>query len=256
MGFPKISPEGTTTLLKFAGDVMNKIQDYLSGTNIAASDGTNKPDIGTNTRFRTGTLRVFDNDRSHSFYFDTSAVNISEDKGVKFPALVAAQDTFVFVGQPQILTNKTIDYNDNSITNWPPAEGLGFSKGGTALFNGDGIDTEFLIPHTMGVTPTLYMAIAKNAATLSSPFTVSADATNIIVTYTGTPPPSGTDNVQFIWGAGEPQDEYTVTVLGELPAEPPAGKIRIFPTTTVDANNIGYFAWTKLNNVLTEVRLF
>jgi hypothetical protein len=126
MVFQKISPAGTSTILQFAGDVVNKLSDWLSGTNIAASDATNKPDIATETRFRTGMLRLWDNDRSHSFYFDTSAVNVVEDKKVKVPALAAAEDELLFATQPAIVTGKTIDYTTNTILNLPvPGVGAG-----------------------------------------------------------------------------------------------------------------------------------
>ena len=116
MGFLKISPAGTSTLVQFAGDVMNKISDYLGGINIAAADASNKPDIATETRFRTGNLRVSDSDRSHDFYVDTSAVNISEHKKVKLPALVASEDEVMFVAQPAIISGKTISGLTNTIT--------------------------------------------------------------------------------------------------------------------------------------------
>ncbi|MDN5845391.1 MAG: hypothetical protein L0H53_03860 [Candidatus Nitrosocosmicus sp.] len=71
--------------------------------------------------------------------------------------------------------------------------------------NGDGVTRTFNIPHGKGVTPTLYSVepISRDART--SPISYTADATNIIVTYTGTPPSPATvnnqNNVKLLWRA-------------------------------------------------------
>jgi hypothetical protein len=208
MGFLKISPAGTTTLVQFAGDVMNKLSDLFSGINIAQTDDTNKPDVATEIRFRDKMLRLFDNDRSHEFYFDTSSANLSEHKKIRMPALVATEDEPLFVGQPAIVSGKTLDFNNNTFLNFPTqAEAAGgFIRGGLISFDGDGTETVFEIPHTLDPQPEAFTLHPVSAAALTSAYLVSIDATNIVITYQGTAPPSGTDNVQFLWAAGYIQD--------------------------------------------------
>lgn len=72
-------------------------------------------------------------------------------------------------------------------------------KGGSASFNGTGAQTVFNIPHTLGVVPTEY-SVDPGSAGANALFFVSADATNLIVTFAAAPA-SGTNNVVLRWQA-------------------------------------------------------
>ena len=70
---------------------------------------------------------------------------------------------------------------------------------GKATFSGDGTTTTFTIAHGLVSTPSS-VRVTPCSADASGDFYVTADATNITVTY-GTAPPSGTDNVCLYWEA-------------------------------------------------------
>lgn len=115
MVFQKISPEGTSTPAQFAGDVVNKISDLFSSVNIAQTDITNKPAINTETRFFPSKLRLLDTDLSHEFYFDTSSVDLNENKAIVIPLLTASSDTLLFASQAATVANKTVNIDTNLI---------------------------------------------------------------------------------------------------------------------------------------------
>lgn len=76
--------------------------------------------------------------------------------------------------------------------------GRGFNlKAGSSTFSGTGIQTSFLIPHGLGITPTYYNVTPTSllAAVLMY---VSADSTNLTVTCI-TAPLIGTNNLTFNW---------------------------------------------------------
>lgn len=72
-------------------------------------------------------------------------------------------------------------------------------KAGTATFSGTGSQTAFTIAHGLYTTPATFGVVAQSAAA-AAPFYVTADATNLTVTYT-TAPASGTSNVVLNWHA-------------------------------------------------------
>jgi parallel beta-helix repeat protein len=71
---------------------------------------------------------------------------------------------------------------------------------GIAIASGNGSTTVFNIAHSIGSTPTVYMASLISLSPVTYPFTYTADATNIVVTFT-TAPVSGTNNVKISWRA-------------------------------------------------------
>ena len=73
---------------------------------------------------------------------------------------------------------------------------------GVQTSNGTGAVTAFVIPHGLGVVPQQFSAVAASVAA-ATPFFVSADATNLTVTYT-TAPAVGTGNVVLSWRATGP----------------------------------------------------
>lgn len=72
-------------------------------------------------------------------------------------------------------------------------------NGGTSTQNGTGAQTVFNIAHGLAVAPTVYN-VTPGHADAKGDFYVTADATNLIVTY-GTAPASGTNNVVLRWRA-------------------------------------------------------
>lgn len=68
---------------------------------------------------------------------------------------------------------------------------------GKATGSGTGTATVFNVAHSIGATPTVAMI---QCSSHTNTFTYTADATNIVVTFT-TAPPSGTNNVIFYWRA-------------------------------------------------------
>lgn len=73
---------------------------------------------------------------------------------------------------------------------------------GVQTSNGTGALTAFVIPHGLGVVPQQFSAIAASVAAATS-FYVTADATNLTVTY-AVAPATGTGNVVLSWRAVAP----------------------------------------------------
>ncbi|RLI82558.1 MAG: hypothetical protein DRP01_09825 [Archaeoglobales archaeon] len=70
---------------------------------------------------------------------------------------------------------------------------------GTATFSGDGTTITFTIPHGLVSTPTTYYVEAASADAAGDKH-VTADSTNLVVTFSAAPP-AGTDNVVLKWHA-------------------------------------------------------
>lgn len=70
---------------------------------------------------------------------------------------------------------------------------------GTAIFSGDGSQTVFTIAHGLAGTPKSWHVDAASADAMGAKY-VTADATNLTVTF-ATAPPAGTDNVVLVWSA-------------------------------------------------------
>jgi parallel beta-helix repeat protein len=72
-------------------------------------------------------------------------------------------------------------------------------NGGTATFSGNGTTTTFTIPHGLAGTPKSWRVEAGSADAKGDKY-VTADATNLTVTF-ATAPPAGTNNVVLVWQA-------------------------------------------------------
>jgi hypothetical protein len=72
-------------------------------------------------------------------------------------------------------------------------------NGGTATFSGNGSQTTFTIAHGLAGTPKSWRVEAGSADAKGDKY-VTADATNLTVTF-ATAPPSGTNNVVLVWQA-------------------------------------------------------
>ena len=78
-------------------------------------------------------------------------------------------------------------------------KGYTTENSGTATFSGDGSTTTFQIPHGLVSTPN-YWSVTPASADACGDFYVTADGTNLTVTYTSAPP-AGTDNIVLKWSA-------------------------------------------------------
>jgi len=87
------------------------------------------------------------------------------------------------------ISSLTASQNDNYVT----------ENKGTATFSGDGATTTFNIPHGLSSAPSSYW-VTPASSDAKGEFYVSADETNLTVTYTSAPP-SGSNNVILKWGA-------------------------------------------------------
>jgi parallel beta-helix repeat protein len=70
---------------------------------------------------------------------------------------------------------------------------------GTATFSGNGSQTSFTIPHGLAGTPKSWRVEAGSAGAKGDKY-VTADATNLTVTF-ATAPPTGSNNVVLVWSA-------------------------------------------------------
>lgn len=70
---------------------------------------------------------------------------------------------------------------------------------GTKVSSANGVTTAFPIPHGLAYTPN-YVSVTGLNSQSNSGYVVSVNSTNIVITFT-TPPPSGTDNLSWMWEA-------------------------------------------------------
>lgn len=116
MVFLTINNPRTTTFNQFGGDVMNLVQSLFSAVNIAATDATNKPSIGTDFRFRSGRFILFDEDYSNEIKFVTP--QLTANVNITFPASLTnlSDNEMVFNKATQTLEGKSISASTNVIT--------------------------------------------------------------------------------------------------------------------------------------------
>jgi hypothetical protein len=156
--------------------------------------------------------------------------------------------------------------------------GGGLNAGGQITLNGTASATVFTIPHGLGQIPDFISVEAASDDALGE-FKRSKDATNITITY-AVPPPTGTGNLVFEWGAGligtsasefSPTSTHIVTNKtyqdalfstyfdmnnqGSAPANPSADRARFY-IRDIDANNQGLFAKVKKAGAFVEVQIF
>jgi hypothetical protein len=86
--------------------------------------------------------------------------------------------------------------------------GGGLSAGGQISFNGTAVQTVFNIPHGLSQTPD-FISVQPASADAFGSFTRTKDATNIVITYQ-IPPPLGSSNVTFQWGAGFVSEDIAI----------------------------------------------
>ncbi|WP_128547748.1 hypothetical protein [Larkinella soli] len=92
------------------------------------------------------------------------------------------------------------DGNGNPLkTGGASARISGESAGREAIFSGNGVLTQFEIPHGQGRKPEVF-TVDPTSPDAADNLYLTADETNIIVHYT-TAPPSGSNNVRLVWTA-------------------------------------------------------
>jgi hypothetical protein len=130
MGFPTISGALASQLTKFGGDIMNTIAQIFSGINAATSDSTNKPDINTDFRFRSGKFRFKDSSTPTPREINTTVANQTADRTINIPPLDVPVQDYVFTEENARLYNKQLNAADNNtFSNIPAASISGLSVG-------------------------------------------------------------------------------------------------------------------------------
>lgn len=105
--------------------------------------------------------------------------------------------------QITVTFNQPVATGQQYIVHYLQAQGTitpGNSTGGTATFSGDGSNIQFVIPHNLSVTPSVFTVNAASQDAIAFPFYVTADANNLYVNYS-TAPSAGTNNLIFSWFA-------------------------------------------------------
>lgn len=119
MVFPTINTGGrASTTTVYGGAELTKIQQLMSGINIASTDTTNKPIIATEVTFNSGVLKFFDSNNTNKIAVITPDISI--DTQVRFPATMTstvADNEFLMANTNQVMKNKTIDASQNALTN-------------------------------------------------------------------------------------------------------------------------------------------
>lgn len=256
----EIAEASTTTATIFAGDALNYLIQYFKNVDHASGDASMIATIFTETRFRSGKLRILDSDSTHTVNFATP--NYVENKTANFPSTLLTSDDLLFAATPAIVTGKTIDFTSNTILNIPA---VFFSVGGIATFNGNATTAVFSIAHGLSTTPGTFFAIENTTDALGNKV-VTADATNITITY-ATPPPTGSQNVKLVWAAGDPIGGSITQLTGKTVSDR-LGFLKVSPPTdpsieecsiywkTIDANNNGLFIKGKKGGVIVEGQIF
>jgi hypothetical protein len=109
---------GSTTA-EFGGNWANLISDYFNGVNLALLDVSKIPIIGTLTRYKFEKLALFDDDQSHYISFSVDDIDAGSNRKIKFRRMITPfeEDYAMLEGLPQTILNKTIDSDQNTITN-------------------------------------------------------------------------------------------------------------------------------------------
>lgn len=115
----KIASPLASTTTEFGGNWANLISDYYNGTNIALTDPTKIPLIGSLTRYKFEKLSLLDVDASHSIVFSVDDIDTGTNRKIRFRRMNTPyeEDFAVLERVPQQIYSKTIDGDLNTITN-------------------------------------------------------------------------------------------------------------------------------------------
>ncbi len=136
--------------------------------------GRNTTDTLTNKTLTSPVLdlpQINDSDDSHQYVFGVS--NLTADRTVTLP-LLTGNDTFVFEAHSQTLTNKTIDADNNTITNLENDNiKTGAAIDALKIANGSVSNAEF--QYLNGVTGDIQTQINTHTGDTSNPHSVTID---------------------------------------------------------------------------------
>lgn len=114
MGYPEISVSKESTPTTYGGAEMTKHQRYKKGINVAEIDPTNKPDIATETRYRSGTLLEFMQNNSNYIKHVTPAMGQNVEVGYPTTLDDEAVNVQLFEDTAQEINNKVISGETNT----------------------------------------------------------------------------------------------------------------------------------------------
>jgi hypothetical protein len=157
-------------------------------------------------------FQVFNNSAGGLIVFSTSPTNFSTDifvdncifidngTGSGWANIHAYDPSKIVVGQVICRGGSNIPLGENVTVVGQVISDIGLAKNsGVATFNGTGAQTTFTIPHGLIKAPRSWRVEAGSADARGNKH-VTADATNLYVTF-DTPPPAGTNNVVLVWQA-------------------------------------------------------
>jgi hypothetical protein len=162
MPWPKILEPKPSTSNTYGGIEMSKLQDLLSGVDIAAADETNKPTLGTEFRFKSSKLKIFgsgiNSSNTASFTYPEGTLSTVSNANVTFPNNLSGSQNneFVFKDVPAIITAKTLDASLNVIThiknenidNSAAIDWSKINKSGSKLGDLDNVDLTGRVNHS------------------------------------------------------------------------------------------------------------
>jgi hypothetical protein len=183
---------------------------------------------------RENRLKLQNPANTFSYIIDTSA--ITANRTLTLP-LLTATDTVAVLDLAQAFTNKTLVLSSNTINDtsaatgdiikhngtryvrfakgtslqvlrvasggadleWATISSYTEAKGAVTNKSGDATTTTFTIAHGLGSAPGFY-TVTPTSTDADSEFYLTVDSTNITVNYPF-PPPSGTNNLTYVWRA-------------------------------------------------------
>lgn len=269
----KASDTSPTTPQEYGGQTIDAIIDYFSDVDLSSegTDSSGVSNISTFTFFRTNAFNLWDSNKSH--YIRVQTPDYTSNKTLTFPSQSAIQssDEFLLKDSVQIVKNKVLDYNLNTFVNLPSTHGIAVA-GGEATLEGDASTSIFTIAHTLETQPDTYYVLPTSADARGN-YILSADGTNITITYP-VPPPDGTNNLTFVWAAGyihqalgfTPTSSTTLTnkIIGDFitflkqgstPDDPADNDDSLIYIREIDANNNGLFVKIKKDGATMEVQI-
>ena len=171
----------TGSSVQFGADDVDKIDKILSGIDLSATETIS---IATAWKFQDQKLKLQDPTNTRSIIVKTTS-GMAADRQAIYPAL-SANDTHVFANQAQTLTNKTMDYNSNTFTNFPAGGGSGDmvlanvqTITGAKTFN----DTKLLLRNPAN---TFSVTLGAGAQTAGQTFTFPVTTSDTILTAAAT----------------------------------------------------------------------
>lgn len=228
MTFKKVTPSFAGDSQHFGGDDMNKVSDYLGGTDIS---GTDIPDINTTTRYRSSKLSVRNPANTFSYIFAGSAIT-SADKTLTLP-LLTGNDVAVTEAHTQSLTNKTANVDQNLI------------KDSTTNTQGD------IYTYQTDRAKRLARGTANQAVVVNSGGTDTVFAT---LGKANIPTAVAYEDEANTFASNQKFDTFIEMKTITIPSDPASTYLRLYPKA-VDANNDGLYCKTKINTAIVEVRV-